>query len=302
MRRLRLAVAGFGRLGRACADAVLLADDLTLVAIARRPEKQGQPLPKHLRPVPVVTDVGDFREIDGVLLCLPEAPTREAAHDLLQHRVPLVECAALHGAAFQGHKEAIHRMALRHRTAAVVGAGWDPGALSLFRGLFALLTPKGHTDTRERAGVSLHHTLSAKAVTGVRDALCTELRSPEGRMQRYVYVELEQGADPDRVQDAVRAEPLFLDEETLVFPVPSVAALEDETRGVLLERRGTAGVTGHQLLLLEARFDLPALAAQVMLAGARALPALAAGAHSLYDLPLGALWGISRDRAQQEWI
>jgi diaminopimelate dehydrogenase len=139
--------------------------------------------------------------------------------------------------------------------------------------------------------VSLHHTLTARAVAGVRDALCTELRTAEGKVQRYVYVELAPGADGERVADAVRSEPLFLDEETLVFPVESVAALEDEGRGVVVERRGTAGRTGHQMLLLEARFDRPSLAAQVMLAAARALPDLPAGAHALSEVPLHRLFG-----------
>jgi diaminopimelate dehydrogenase len=153
----------------------------------------------------------------------------------------------------------------------------------------ALLVPKGHTETTDRPGISLHHTLSARAVAGVRDALCTELRSADGNTQRYVYVELAPGADRERVAEAIRSEPLFLEEETLVFPVESVAALEEEGRGIVLERRGTAGRTGHQMLLLEARFDAPSLAAQVMLAAARALPDLPPGARSLSEVPLSLL-------------
>ena len=41
---------------------------------------------------------------------------------------------------------------------------------------------------------------------------------------------------PGLVIDAIRADPLFLGDETLVFPVASIAALEPEGRGVLLER------------------------------------------------------------------
>jgi diaminopimelate dehydrogenase len=122
-------------------------------------------------------------------------------------------------------------------------------------------------------------------VGGVRDALCIELRSVEGKLQRYVYVELAPGADGERVAEAIRSEPLFLDEETLVFPVESIAALEEE----VLERRGTAGRTRHQMLLLEARFDVPSLVAQVMIAAARALPNLPPGAHALSDVPLNLL-------------
>jgi diaminopimelate dehydrogenase len=214
-----------------------------------------------------------------------------AAHDLIQHGLPTVECAALDREVFGSHKERLDRLAQRQHVAAVLGAGWDPGALTLLRGLFALLVPKGHTDVTNRPGVSLHHTLTARSITGVRDALCTELRSAEGKLQRYVYVELAPDADGERVAEAIRGEPLFLDEETLVLPVESIAALEEEGRGVVLERRGTAGRTGHQMLLLEVRFDVPSLAAQVMIAAARALPNLPPGAHALSEVPLNLLLG-----------
>ena len=208
----------------------------------------------------------------------------------------------LHGEAFQAHREAIHRVALRHKVPAIVGAGWDPGALSLFRSLFALLAPEGHTETAHRVGVSLHHTAMAQQIAGVKEALCTEQRATNGRQRRYVYVELEQGIDADRVIDAICADPLFLGDETLVFPVESIAALEQEGRGVLLERRGAPGRLGHQQFLLEARFDESLLTAHMMLAAARALPQLKPGAHSLLDLRLSALWGDQYGKAEQEWL
>jgi diaminopimelate dehydrogenase len=51
------------------------------------------------------------------------------------------------------------------------------------------------------------------------------------------------------------------------------------------ERHGSGGVTAHQMLLLEARFDVWRLAAQVMITAARALPNLPPGAHALAEVP-----------------
>ena len=191
--------------------------------------------------------------------------------------------------AYLRYKRELNRDALRHKIAAVVGAGWEPGMLSVFRGLFAMLCPKGHSNTRDRPGVSLHHTLAARWVSGVRDALCTELPAGSGKVQRYVYVELERGVDLPRVRQVIETDPLFTDEETLVLPVDSVAALEDEGHGVVLERLGTAAGKAHQRFLLEGRFNLIAVTAQVMIAAARALPTLAPGAHTLVDFPPAAL-------------
>lgn len=99
------------------------------------------------------------------------------------------------------------------------------------------------------------------------------------------------GAELGAVEAALLADPLFLDEETIVIPVASVAAPEAEERGAVLERWGTAGLTAHQHFLLEARFDLAAVTAQVMLAAARAIPSLRPGAHTLPDLLPGLLQG-----------
>lgn len=86
-------------------------------------------------------------------------------------------------------------------------------------------------------------------------------------------------------------DPLFLDEQTLVFPVPSIDSLEEANRGVVLERHGKTGDAGHASFLLEARFDEERLAARVMVAATKSLTTPRVGAYSLLDLPMSALWG-----------
>ncbi len=153
-----------------------------------------------------------------------------------------------------------------------------------------MLVPGGHTQVRHHAGIQLQHTVLPD-VRGVRAALATERVTLGGKRQRLVYVELERGADPDRVIKAIQSDPLHVDVDTQVFPVESLAAIEQEGRGVVLERRGGATRTGHHQFLLEARYEETALTVQVMMAGARALPKLKPGAHTLLDVPLSALWG-----------
>ena len=104
------------------------------------------------------------------------------------------------------------------------------------------------------------------------------------------------------MEQAIRQDPLYLDEETLVFPVESVATLEEINRGLVLERHAAASDAGHAALLLEARFNETELAARMMLAAARALPQLQAGAYSLDDLPARVLWGEQGTSAEREWM
>lgn len=302
MKPLRLAVVGFGRVGQICAELIAQSRDLSLAAIVRRAVSASGKLPETLRSVPVITHIGQARDVDAALLCVPTNAVAEMAAQILQHGIPIVDCVLLHGVALEAHKHAIHKAAVHHRTAAIVGAGWDPGALSVFRSWFALLTPGGATETRHHTGISLRHMAMARTVVGVKDALCAEVRAPNRSLQRYVYVELQKGADPDKIAQAIRADPLFLGEDTQVFPVESLAELEEEGRGVVLDRRGPPGRFGHQHLLLEARFDDTVLTAQVMLAAARALPQLEAGAYVLPEVPLTAMWGERAEKAQSDWL
>jgi diaminopimelate dehydrogenase len=293
-RRQRVAVFGLGRLGKACVEAVLASDDIELAGIVRRKECVSKPLPAHWPNQPTFAHWREIERMGVALLCLPPHLVTPVAHEVLQHDKSIVECAQLEGEARQQHKAKIHQMALRQRVPAIVGAGWEPGALSIFRHLFQLLTPKGHTETANRPGISLHHSAWVRSLPGVKDALCTELQSTAPGSQRYVYVEFEPGADRNTVADVIRSDPLFLDVETLVLPVESVAALEEEGHGVIVQRRGTAGRTSHQLLFLEARFDRWALAAQMMIAATRAVASQPPGAHSLLDMPLSALTPVER--------
>jgi len=298
---LRLAIVGVGRIGQACAELVTLSHDLRLAAIVRRPASVGGKLSETFRSVPVTTHIGQARDVDAALICIPTNAVMEAASQILQHGIPIVDCITLHGDALHAHREAIHKSARRHGVPAIVGAGWDPGVLSMFRSWFAMLTPGGSTETRHHTAISLRHATMARSVSGVKDALCAEVRSPDKKIQRYVYVELEKGADQDKVTQAILADPLFLGEDTEVFPVDNLAELE-EGRGVVLDRRGPPGRLSHHHFLLEARFDESVLTAQVMLAGARALSGLDPGAYSLADVPISVLLGELADKAKREWL
>lgn len=301
MKPLKVAIVGLGKVGQACADLIALSHDLKAEAFVRRPVSGADGLPDHFRHIPLLNHVGQVRGVDGALICVPTNAVMEAASQILQHGIPIVDCAILHGESFHAHKKAIHKLALHHHAPAIVGAGWDPGILSVFRSWFALLTPGGSTESHHHTGISLRHAMTARSVSGVKDALCAEVRSLDKKMQRYVYVELEKGVDQDKVTQAILADPLFLGEDTQVFAVENLAELE-EGRGVVLHRQGPPGRLSHHQFLLEARLDETILTAQVMLAAIRALPQLEAGAYGLVDVPLNLLWGEQAEQAARRWL
>ena len=152
---MKLAIIGFGRLGRACGEAIAASEDLAVAGLVRRPESLNRPLPEALRDAAVVPHASELGSFDAALICLLTAVALAAAKDLLQHRIPIVEAAIVPSAAYQSYKRELDRAALGHKVAAVLGAGWAPGMLSVFRGLFAVLCPRGHSRDAGSAGREL---------------------------------------------------------------------------------------------------------------------------------------------------
>ena len=259
MRRFRAAIVGYGRLGRACAEALKDSPELELAGIVRRGD--------HIR---------DLQAVDVALVCVPCDATPAVAAELLEQRFAVVECAVLEGKALEAHHAELFRIAELRRARAMVAAGWDPGVFTLLERAFEMLIPRAASELTRRPAVGLHHI--AEALPGVRAALAAD-RHVGAERQHYVYAELTPGARLDEVRAAIAADPAFAGEQNEVFAVDSIAGMEASGHGVLLERRGTGGHGEHPALVFEARFDPTLFAARVMLDGARRLPKLAPGGH-----------------------
>ena len=62
----------------------------------------------------------------------------------------------------------LDEVARQHGAVAIVSAGWDPGTDSMIRGMLELMAPKGITYTNFGPGMSMGHSVAAKAAPGVK--------------------------------------------------------------------------------------------------------------------------------------
>jgi diaminopimelate dehydrogenase len=276
-RRRRIAVIGFGQLGSRCVESLRGATDFELAGVVRRRESPAR-LPPPWQEVAVARHVSELANVEAALVCVPTPLVLGVAEEILQRRIPIVECARLEGHALGAHHRALDTYARNHRAGAIVGAGWDPGAMPLLQRLFTVLIPEGQTAVSNRPGVNLHHTAVAEAIAGVKGALATEYRGADGRPMHYLYVEADPHADIEVIRERIAAEPEFLGGALTVLPVESIAALEEAGQGTVLERRGAARAGPHPSLLLEARYEVHAFAARVMVNALYQLGANQAGA------------------------
>lgn len=155
MRRHRVAIVGYGKLGRACAGAMADCPELELAGIVRRGD--------HIR---------ELRAVDVALVCVPCELTLAVAAELLEQRFAVVECAVLEGKALEQHHGELFRIGELRRARVMVAAGWDPGVLTLLQRGFEMLIPHGTSEMTRRPAVALHHV--AEAIPGVRAALAAD--------------------------------------------------------------------------------------------------------------------------------
>jgi len=280
--RKRIAVIGYGNVGKACVEAVTMAPDMLLAGVVRR---HPTPIAEHPG-VSVVSSVDELGKIDGALVASPTRQVARIAEKLLAKGIATADSFDIHGTPLLDLRRHLDGIAKANRVAAVISAGWDPGTDSMIRAIFELAAPRGVTFTNFGPGMSMGHSTAAKAIDGVRDALSLTFPAGQGVHRRRVYVELEPGASFDEVERAIKQDAYFAKDETRVEKVESIAELMDVGHGVVIERKGVSGRTHNQQFRFEMRIQNPALTAQVMVSALRAAMRQAPGCYTLLELPL----------------
>lgn len=280
----RIAIVGYGNIGRFALEAVEAADDFVLTGVVRRTASLDR-IPPELQDYPVAGSISELGKVDVALLCVPSRAVPEYAREILSAGVNTVDSYDIHGELVRLKKE-LDPVAREHNCVSVISAGWDPGTDSMIRGIFEFMAPHGLTHTNFGPGMSMGHTVAAKAIPGVKNALAMTLPAGAGVHRRMVYVELEQGAEFDRVAEAIKADPYFRVDATTVIPVHRVERLIDTGHGVMMERKGVSGKTHNQRFRYEMRVNNPALTAQIMVAAARAGLRQKPGCYTMLEIPV----------------
>lgn len=284
MKRIRVAIVGYGNIGRFALEALKAAPDMECAGIVRRnPSKEGF---SELESLKVVSDVRDLGQVDVAILAVPSRKVEETALHYLGLGISTVDSFDIH-TGIVDLRRSLSAAAVSGGAASVISAGWDPGSDSVVRALLQAIAPNdGVTYTNFGPGRSMGHTVAAKAIPGVRNALSMTLPAGKGIHNRHVYIELEEGYDFESVSDAIKTDPYFAFDRTEVELVESVAALDTLMHGVNLVREGSAGMTPGQQLEFNMRVNNPALTGQVLVCAARAATRREPGCYTMVEIPV----------------
>ena len=248
---IKVAILGYGNIGRAAEQAINAAPDLELAGVFHH------------------NDCLDCLHADAVLLCTPTREVHKFAAVLAARGICTVDSFDIHGKIWD-LRSALDPVCVTNKSVSIISAGWDPGTDSMVRALLMAMAPKGITYTNFGPGRSMGHSVAAKAIAGVKNALSMTIPLGTGVHRRMVYVELEDGADFKTVEAAILADDYFAHDETHVIPVPDVDALNNVAHGVNLVRSGVSGETHNQRFEFNMEINNPALTGQVMVSCARA--------------------------------
>ncbi len=284
MKKYQAAIVGYGNIGKFLLEAIRSSEDFKVAGVVRRVESL-KDIPPELKDIPLVSSIEELEGIDVAFLTIPTRLIPEYARKVLALGINTVDSYDLHGELGKLRKS-LDPIAKANNTVAVISAGWDPGTDSMIRSIFQFMTPQGITYTNFGPGMSMGHTVAVKALSGIKNAVSLTIPKGTGLHRRVVYVELEEGIDFAAAEAAIKNDPYFVKDETVVFPVSNVNQLIDMGHGVTIERKGVSGSTHNQILKFDMRINNPALTSQVMVASARAGLKQKPGCYTMIEIPL----------------
>ncbi len=283
MEKIRVAIIGYGNIGKYALQALQVAPDMEIAGVVRRNGAADKPA--ELAAYAVVKDIKELGKVDVAILATPTRSVEKYALECLALGINTVDSFDIHGQIVD-LRRTLNAAAKEHGAVSIISAGWDPGSDSIVRTLMESLAPKGISYTNFGPGRSMGHSVCVRSKEGVKDALSMTIPVGEGIHRRMVYVELEEGAKLEEVTAAIKADPYFSSDETHVFQVESVDALNDVGHGVNLVRKGVSGQTHNQLFEFNMKINNPALTAQVLVNSARATLKQQPGAYTMIEIPV----------------
>jgi len=284
MKEIGVAVVGFGNIGQSAVKALEVAKDMHLVGVVEMAERLDEC--RKIAPGMLFEDkIQKLDNVDIAVLCLPSLMVPETAEAILKAGISTIDCYDIHGAELVALKQRLHEASIANNVVSISSAGWDPGTDSVIRAIFEVVAPKGVTYTNFGPGMSMGHTVAAKAIPGVKKALSITVPSGFGFHKRCVYVEQEPDYDFKEIVKSIKGDKYFVHDETYVIPTNDIESLADNGHSVLLERKGSASQASNQRLTFQAMVTNPAVTAQIMICSVRAAMRQQPGNYLLIEIP-----------------
>lgn len=318
---MRVAIAGYGNLGRGVEAAVTNASDMELVGIFTRRDPQSVSVATKT-PVYAWDDLpAHAAQIDVVILCGGSATDLPKQTPELAKLCCVVDSFDTH-AHIPTHFANVDAAAREAGTVGVISCGWDPGLFSLARLYACAVLPNGADYTFWGRGVSQGHSDAIRRIPGVRDArqytvpvpaaveAARSGKNPElttrEKHTRECYVVAEEGADLAAIEQAIVTMPNYFSDYDTTVTFISQEELDAKHAGLphggTVIRSGRTGLEGEFGNTVEFSLELesnPYFTGSVLTSVARAAYRMheegQVGARTMFDIPPALLSPLSAE-------
>lgn len=308
--KIRVAIAGYGNLGRGVEAAVTKAEDMELVALFTRRDPNSVET-KTAIPVYSMADAEKYKDdIDVMILCGGSAKDLPVQTPELAKYFNVIDSFDTH-AKIPVHYANVDKVCQESGKVGIISVGWDPGMFSLNRLYGQAILPCGNDYTFWGKGVSQGHSDAVRRIEGVVDArqytvpvdeALASVRAGENpvlttrqKHTRECFVVAEEGADKVRIENEIKTMPnYFADYDTTVTFITKEELDRDHSgipHGGMVFRTGTTGLNDENKHVIEYRLQLdsnPEFTSSVLTAFARAAYRLSkegvSGCKTVFDI------------------
>lgn len=323
--KIKVGIVGYGNLGRGAEAAIRQQPDMELVAVFSRRGKVDTLDPNVLSLH--VDEAEKYRDqIDVMILCGGSATDLPEQTPHFARMFNTVDSYDTH-ATIPEYFTSVDQVAQENGTLSIISVGWDPGLFSINRVMSEAVLIDGETYTFWGKGLSQGHSDAVRRVEGVKNAVQYTIPSEDAmnrvrrgenpelstaeKHKRECYVVLEEGADAEKVAEAIKTMPhYFADYDTEVHFITEEELEKNHNKmphGGFVIHSGQTGAGHKQIVEFSLKLESnPEFTASVLVAYARAAYRLQKegqiGAKTVYDIGPGYIHPGSPEELRKKYL
>lgn len=323
-KKYRIAICGYGNLGKGIESEITKNSDMELVCIFSRRKNLET---KSNVPVVSIEEKEQWKDkVDIVVLCGGSATDLPIQGPEFAQYFNTIDSFDTH-AKIPEYYNNVNQAALSGDNISIISVGWDPGLFSINRAYMNSILPNGDTYTFWGKGVSQGHSDALRRIPGVKNAIqytipyenaVNAARSgtrptltTKEKHYRVCYVVLNENADKTKIENEIINMPnYFADYNTKVNFISEEELLKNHKgipHGGFVIRSGITGNNTNQVMEYSLKLESnPEFTASVLLTYARAACRLYKngdrGCKTVLDIAPGLLSNKSRENLIKELL
>lgn len=326
--KIRIAIAGYGNIGKGVEAAIAQNDDMVLTTVFTRRNPESINIATKDAKVVNLADAASYKDdIDVMILCggsATDLPVQVPEMAALFHTVDSFDTHA----KIPEYFSSVDEVAKANGHVSIISVGWDPGMFSIQRLLGEAILPEGKYYTFWGKGVSQGHSDAIRRVPGVKNAIqytcpvedavnaarsgsLPELTTRQ-KHTRLCYVVAEDGANLSEIENAIKTMPNYFSEyDTFVNFISEEEFKANHTKmahgGFVIHSGKTNQNANNHVIEYSLKLDSnPEFTGSVLVAYARAAYRLAkkgeSGAKTVFDIAPGLISPKSADQLRKELL